>query len=54
MCSARGSSASISSDGQQLYDFFMIVCDAVPSRERMARPQVELTIAIGHGTGREK
>jgi hypothetical protein len=32
----------------------MIVCDAVSSRQRMARPQVELTIAIGHGTGREK
>jgi hypothetical protein len=43
----------MANDRPQLYDFFMIVCGPVPLRERMARPEAALTIAIGDAAARE-
>jgi hypothetical protein len=37
----------------QPYDFFMIACGPVPLRERMARPEAALAIAIGDAATRE-
>jgi hypothetical protein len=35
------------------YDFFMIVCGPIPLRERMARPDAALAVAIGDAITRE-
>ena len=36
------------------YDFFMIVCGPVPLRERMARPEAAVAIAVGDDAARER
>jgi pimeloyl-ACP methyl ester carboxylesterase len=36
------------------YDFFMIVCGPIPLRERMARPEAALALAIGDAAARKR